>query len=71
MILAGGRNKHHGRNGDMDGTKGIFRAIDKDMCDTLEEITSRGNDAEVRKRYDGSYDVFELEKKRPTPKKAG
>lgn len=65
------RKKYHERNDAMNETKGIFRAIDQDMCDALEEITNRGNDAEVRKRYDGSYDVFELEKKRPTPKKAG
>ena len=47
------------------GNTGIFPAINLTMCETLREITDRGNDAEVRKRHDGTYDVFELEKKKP------
>ena len=48
---------------------GIFREISQEMCETLKEIADRGNDAEIRKRRDGTFDVFELEKKRRKPKK--
>ena len=48
---------------------GVFREISQDMCELLDDITSRGNDAEIRKRNDGTYDVFELEKKRRKPRK--
>ncbi len=50
-------------------TTGIFREIGTEMYELLNDITSRGNDAEVRKRSDGSYDIFELEKKRRRPRK--
>ena len=53
----------------MTNTSGNFREIGKEMNDILEEITSRGNDAEIRKRKDGSYDVFELQKKKSKPQK--
>ena len=48
---------------------GTFMEVDLTMCETIREITNRGNDCEVRKRYDGTYDVFELEKKKPKPRK--
>ncbi len=48
---------------------GIFREIGLEMTETLKEIVDRGNDAEIRKRRDGTYDVFELEKKRRKPRK--
>lgn len=48
---------------------GVFREISQDMYELLDDITSRGNDAEIRKRNDGTYDVFELEKKRRKPQK--
>ena len=48
---------------------GTFPAINLTMCETIRDITDRGNDAEIRKRYDGTYDVFELEKKKPKPRK--
>ena len=48
---------------------GIFREIGHEMNETLKEIVSRGNDAEIRKRRDGTFDVFELEKKRRKPRK--
>jgi len=48
---------------------GIFREIGPEMTETLKEIVDRGNDAEIRKRRDGTYDVFELEKKRRKPGK--
>jgi len=48
---------------------GIFREIGQEMNETLKEIAGRGNDAEIRKRRDGTFDVFELEKKRRKPKK--
>ena len=51
----------------MNDTTGIFREISREMNETLKEITDRGNDAEVRKRSDGSYDVFEVEKKKRKP----
>ena len=50
-------------------TTGIFRETSTEMCELLNDITSRGNDAEVRKRSDGSFDIFELEKKRRRPRK--
>ena len=37
------------------------------MKDALEEITGRGNDAEIRRRRDGTYDVFELQKRKSKP----
>ena len=48
---------------------GIFREIGHEMTETLKEIVSRGNDAEIRKRRDGTFDVFELEKRRRKPRK--
>ena len=48
---------------------GIFREIGLEMTETLKEIVDRGNDAEIRKRKDGTYDVFELEKRRHKPRK--
>ncbi len=48
---------------------GIFREIGLEMTETLKEIVDRGNDAEIRKRKDGTYDVFELEKRRRRPRK--
>ena len=51
----------------MTETSGNFREIGREMCDTLEEITRRGNDAELRKRRDGTYDVYELERKKRKP----
>ena len=48
---------------------GIFREIGREMTETLKEIVDRGNDAEIRKRKDGTYDVFELEKRRHKPRK--
>ena len=54
----------------MNDTTGIFREISREMNETLREITDRGNDAEVRKRSDGSYDVFEVEKKKRKPPKS-
>jgi len=50
-------------------SSGIFREISLDVCKVLKEITDRGNDAEVRKRRDGTFDVYELEKKRHRPRK--
>ena len=52
---------------DKSTTTGTFREI-SEMYDTLKEITTRGNDAEIRKRLDGTYDIFEVEKKRRKPK---
>ena len=54
----------------MNDTTGIFREISREMNETLKEITDRGYDAEVRKRSDGSYDVFEVEKKKRKPPKS-
>jgi hypothetical protein len=52
----------------MTNTSGNFREIGKEMHDALEDITSRGNDAEIRKRRDGTFDVFELERKKRKPR---
>lgn len=51
----------------MTNTSGNFREIGKEMHDTLEDITNRGNDVEIRKRKDGTFDVFELERKKRKP----
>ena len=51
----------------MTNTSGNFREIGKEMNDALKDITRRGNDAEIRKRRDGSFDVFELERKKLRP----
>ena len=51
----------------MTNTSGNFREIGKEMKDALEEITGRGNDAEIRRRRDGTYDVFELQKRKSKP----
>ena len=50
-------------------TIGTFREIGREMRDTLEDITRRGNDAEIRIRKDGTFDVFELERKKRKPAK--
>ena len=52
-----------------ENNSGIFREIGHEMNETLKEIVSRGNDAEIRKRRDGTFDVFELEKKRRKPRR--
>ena len=54
----------------MTDTSGNFREIGKEMHDALEDITRRGNDAEIRKRRDGTFDVFELERKKRRPRQA-
>ena len=51
-----------------ESTMGIFREIGLEMNETLKEIVARGNDAEIRKRRDGTFDVFEVEKKRQKPR---
>ena len=49
---------------------GDFREISQEMYETLKDITGRKNDALVKIRRDGTYDVFEVErKKRKPPKK--
>ncbi len=53
----------------MDNNTGSFPKIGKEMYETLKAITNRGNDAEIRKRRDGTFDVFELEKRKPKPPK--
>ncbi len=54
---------------DNSSNTGIFREISQEMFETVKEIASRGNDAEIRQRRDGTFDVFELEKKRRKPRK--
>ena len=49
-------------------TIGTFKEIGTEFCQTLQEIMDRKNDAEVRPRRDGTYDLFELEKKRRKPR---
>ena len=48
---------------------GDFREISQEMYETLKDITRQGKDAIVKKRKDGTFDVFELEKKRRKPRK--
>ncbi len=53
-----------------DSSTGTFREINTEMYETLKDITGRRNDALVRPRRDGTYDVFEVEQaKRKPPKK--
>ena len=48
-------------------TTGDFREISQEMCETLKEITGRENDALIKRRKDGTYDVFELERTKRKP----
>ncbi len=47
---------------------GTFRELSPEMYQVIEEITRRGNDAEIKKRKDGTYDVFELERRKRKPR---
>ena len=47
---------------------GTFRELSPEMYRVIEEITRRGNDAEIKKRKDGTYDVFELERRKRKPR---
>ena len=53
----------------MENNTGVFREVGQEMYETLKEILDRKNDAEIRQRRDGTYDVFELEKKRRRPQR--
>lgn len=44
-------------------TKGDYQDINQEMCMTIKDITSKGNDAQIRQHRDGSYDVYEVEMK--------
>ena len=48
---------------------GEFREIDPEMAETLKDIFDRKNDAEIRLKSDGTYDVFEVERKKRKPRK--
>ena len=48
---------------------GDFREIDPEMAETLKDIFGRKNDAEIRLKSDGTYDVFEVERKKRKPRK--
>ena len=43
---------------------GAFDGINQEVMAALKEITDNGNDAEVRRRQDGTIDVFELQKRK-------
>ena len=49
-------------------TTGDFREISQEMCETVKEITARENDALIKRRKDGTYDVFELERTKRKPR---
>ena len=51
----------------MTNTSGNFQEIGKELNDTLKDIIRNGNDAEIRKRRDGTIDVFELARKKRKP----
>ncbi len=53
----------------MAGKTGDFREIDPEMAETLKDIFGRKNDAEIRLKSDGTYDVFEVERKKRKPRK--
>lgn len=48
---------------------GIYREISHEFCEAVKEITDQGNDAEIRKRNDGTYDIYVIEKTKHKPRK--
>lgn len=48
-------------------TIGKFREMNEEICTALKNILSQGKDAEIRKRRDGTYDIFELDRKKCRP----
>ncbi len=50
-------------------TIGTYKEISADMREAVMDITNRGNDVEIRKRKDGTYDVYELERRKRRPAK--
>ena len=53
----------------VESNTGAFREIGEELCTMLKEIAKRKNDVEIRQRRDGTFDVFELEKKKRIPRK--
>ncbi len=51
------------------GKEGCFREIDPEMAKAIREIMGRKSDAEIRRKKDGSYDVFEVKRTKHTPRK--
>lgn len=51
----------------MVNNSGSFGNLDPKMWETIREIVQNGHDAEIRQRYDGTYDVFELVKRHRKP----
>ncbi len=51
----------------MTNTDGNFREIGKEMNDAMKNITRKGKDIEIRVRRDGTFDVFELERRKCKP----
>lgn len=43
-------------------SNGIISENDRKLVDKIKKITSRGNDAEVRRKKDGSLAVYEVKK---------
>jgi hypothetical protein len=41
-----------------------YKLTVKEMCDAVEAIMARGNDAEVRRAAGGQYIVYEVKKKK-------
>lgn len=44
------------------GTVGVVSDEDKKVLATIKHITAKGNNAEVKKRSDGSLTVYEVKK---------
>lgn len=45
-----------------DPPNGIINENDRKLVEKIKKITSRGNDAEVRRKKDGSLVVYEVKK---------
>jgi hypothetical protein len=50
-----------------DETIGTFKEINEEIYTTLKNVMEQGKDAEIRKRKDGTYDIFELDRKKCRP----
>jgi len=51
----------------MVNNSGNFEDLDPKILETIREIMRNGHDAEIRQRYNGTYDVFELVKRHRKP----
>ncbi len=43
--------------------KGSYQDVNQEMYNEIKDITSKGNDAQIRQHRDGTYDVYAVELK--------